>query len=268
MTLLGQNSPVPERYAPEILDPIPRALARDQLGLDEAALPFQGEDIWHAWELAWLGPEGQPRTGVARLRLPVTTRNLVESKSLKLYLNSLNQSRFDSSEALIATLERDLGKVAGGEVAVEVLSLDSAELSITPLPGECIDGQPVAAPAAEPAAALLRGGPAPGMHQVLHSNALRSLCPVTAQPDWATVIVWLEGGEVEPASLLRYLGAYRNHQEFHEQCVERIFQDIRTLVPEGDLSVMALYTRRGGLDINPWRSTSGNPPPRLRSARQ
>ena len=267
MTLLGKNSPVPAQYAPEILDPIPRGLARGSLGLDAEALPFVGEDVWHAWELAWLEPEG-PRNGVGRFTLPSSTANLIESKSLKLYLNSLNQAEFDSGETLRQTLHQDLSAVAEGPVDVEILALDSPDLAITPIPGQCVDGEVLENRADEPSAALLRASPAQGSRQVLHSHAMRSLCPVTAQPDWATVVVWLEDAQLAPASLLSYLYAFRHHREFHEQCVERMFRDLRQACGDAPLSVQALYTRRGGLDINPWRSTGQARSPRLRCARQ
>jgi 7-cyano-7-deazaguanine reductase len=238
------------------------------LGLDSGALPFQGEDVWHAWELSWLGPEGEPCTAVARFRVPAGTANLVESKSLKLYLNSLNGTVFSSREVLRETLQSDLSAVAEGPVGVDILGLESAQLAVTPMPGLCIDGTVPRQPAEKPGADLLSVDPSPGENQVLHSNALRSLCPVTAQPDWATVVLWLEDFRLEPDSLMSYLYAFRSHQEFHEQCVERIFCDLRSVCDSGSLSVLALYTRRGGLDINPWRSSGQESCPRLRSARQ
>jgi 7-cyano-7-deazaguanine reductase len=267
VTLLGKNSPVPASYAPDILSPIPRAAARAALGLQPDALPFSGEDVWHAWELAWLEPGGRPRYAVGRFTLASTTANLVESKSLKLYLNSLNQTAFDSPESLRETLQQDLSRVAQGSVAVELLHLDAPELAITPLPGECIDGYSPGTIAAEPSSGLLSAEAAPGTQQVLHSHALRSLCPVTAQPDWASVIVCLQGTQLEPGSLLTYLCAFRNHQEFHEQCVERMFCDLSRACG-GLVSVQALYTRRGGIDINPWRSSQPGNAPRLRTSRQ
>ncbi|MEP5765612.1 MAG: NADPH-dependent 7-cyano-7-deazaguanine reductase QueF [Halieaceae bacterium] len=269
MTLLGQNSPVPERYAPELLFAIPRAEARDSLGLDPEQLPFRGEDVWHAWELAWLAPGSQPRLAVGRFSIPASSPSLVESKSFKLYLNSLNQEQFDSAAGLANTLVADLSTVAGAAVSVEILELEDAALAITPLPGECIDNCSLQAVVEEPKAELLlleKCGD--GEEQVLHSHALRSLCPVTAQPDWASVIVHVGGARVDPASLLTYIHAYRRHQEFHEQCVERMFSDLQEAGACGHLSVQALYTRRGGLDINPWRSTDAGPAPRLRTARQ
>jgi 7-cyano-7-deazaguanine reductase len=268
VTLLGKNSPVPEHYAPEILDPIPRALGRAAIGLDGYELPFVGEDVWHAWELAWLDPGGRPRTGVGRFTLPASTVNLVESKSLKLFLNSLNQTEFASAEALRDTLCADLSAVVAGSVEVEILAIDSAELTVTEIPGQNVDGEAIGEVADEPSATLLHVTSVPGEKQVMHSHVMRSLCPVTAQPDWATVVVWIENAHLAPASLLAYLAAFRNHQDYHEQCVERIFRDLREACEDAPLSVQALYTRRGGIDINPWRSSRTARSPRLRAARQ
>ena len=267
MTLLGRSTAVPRHYAPEILDPIARQPGRDALGLDEASLPFHGEDVWNAWELAWLDENGAARAGVARLVLPCTSPQLIESKSLKLYLHSLNQSRFKTTRQLQATLVTDLSAVAGAGVAVEVLSLDSPLLGPTSLPGECIDFLPCSEFADAPSADLLRRSQGEG-EQVLHSHLLRSLCPITAQPDWATVIVRCAGGHMVPESLLDYINGYRQHQEFHEQCVERMYCDILQACKPATLSVQALYTRRGGLDINPFRSDFETTAENLRLWRQ
>jgi 7-cyano-7-deazaguanine reductase len=265
VTLLGKNTRVPERYAPELLDPIPRQQARIELGFG-ASLPFRGEDVWHAWELAWL-QQGQPRTAVARLVLPCESPNIIESKSLKLYLASLNHTSFASNAELQALLQSDLSATAGAAVSVEILPLDAATLQPGQLPGECIDELAVTASAPAPSADILQAQAGAGT-QVLYSHLLRSLCPVTAQPDWASVIVTCEGAGVSPASLLAYLVSFRNHQEFHEQCVERMFRDIQQACAPGQLSVQALYTRRGGLDINPFRATDAAPAPRRRTLRQ
>ena len=267
MTLLGQNTAIPQHYAPEVLDPIPRQLGRDALGLDKTSLPFHGEDVWNAWELAWLDENGAAHAGVARLVLPCSSPNLIESKSLKLYLHSLNQSRFKTAKELEATLVTDLSAVAGAGVAVEVLSLESPLLGPTALPGDCIDNLPCSEFADKPNADLLRVSEGEG-EQVLHSHLLRSLCPITAQPDWATVIVRCSGAHLVPESLLDYINGYRQHQEFHEQCVERMYCDIQHACNPTALSVQALYTRRGGLDINPFRSSEAVVAPRLRSIRQ
>jgi 7-cyano-7-deazaguanine reductase len=266
VSLLGQNTPVPEKYAPELLFPIARSEGREQLGLS-GDLPFQGEDIWHAWELAWLDADGSPRVAVARLAVPADSPWLIESKSLKLYLNSLNNAPFESRASLVQTLETDLGKVAQAPIRVQILDIAAPELAPTDLPGECIDGEPLPAIPGAPSAEMLQHAPCQG-EQVLHSHILRSLCPVTAQPDWASLVVWIRGVGIVPSSLLGYLRAFRFHQEFHEQCVERIFCDIQKACQPQALSVQALYTRRGGLDINPWRSTEGATAPRMRTPRQ
>jgi 7-cyano-7-deazaguanine reductase len=265
VTLLGKATPTPERYAPELLDPIPREPGRSVLGM-AGVLPFHGEDVWHAWELSWL-EHGLPRAAVARLVLSCDTPNLIESKSLKLYLASLNHTNFASRAELQSVLETDLGKAAGGPVNVEILSLDSAELQASTPPGDCIDSLTMEPQASAPSAEVLAVEPGTN-GQVLYSHLLRSLCPVTAQPDWATVIVSCEGARLQPASLLAYILSFRNHQEFHEQCVERMFRDIQMACAPQRLSVQALYTRRGGLDINPFRATEVMAAPRLRTARQ
>lgn len=265
MTVLGKNTPVPQTYAPELLDPIPRRAARMLLGFDED-LPFQGEDVWHGWELSWREAD-QPRAAVARIVLPCETPNLIESKSLKLYLASLNHTSFADQAELHATLQADLSAVAQGVVSVEILALDSPSLQIDLLPGDCIDQLASGPYAEQPGAEILTIEEGLG-EQVLYSHLLRSLCPVTAQPDWATVIVRCTDAQLNPASLLDYIISFRNHQEFHEQCVERMFRDIHSACSPQRLSVQALYTRRGGLDINPFRCSDMGPAPRLRSSRQ
>ena len=264
MNLLGEQSPVPQRYAPDILHPIPRADGRRVLAPE---VDFHGEDLWHAWELSWLDPEDRPQVAVGRFAFPADTANIVESKSFKLYLNSLNQWQFASVDALRATLASDLSVAAGGPVQVDVLSVDDPGLAPTSLPGVCVDDAPLESAAKEPSAAMLRVSPAVGEVQVLYSHALRSLCPVTAQPDWASVVLRTREVNIEPQSLLSYILGFRQHQEFHEQCVERMFCD---LLAAGlvDFDIQALYTRRGGLDISPWRSTAPGQAPRLRTLRQ
>ena len=266
MTLLGKDSTIPARYAPEILFPIPRAEARERLGIG-AELPFHGEDVWHGWELSWLDADSQPCCAVGRFTFPATSPNLVESKSFKLYLNSLNGERFESTLSLSGTLVADLSGVAGADVEVEILAVDDPALAPMLLPGACIDGRRAARSAEAPDAALLQVEAAAGEVQTVYSHGMRSLCPVTAQPDWATVILTSQDALVEPASLLAYIHAFRGHQEYHEQCVERMFRDLLHAGLE-DFSVQALYTRRGGMDINPWRSTGPGKAPRLRGMRQ
>lgn len=267
--LLGRQVEYTDVYAPQLLQPIPRQQGRTALGLDSRALGFHGEDVWHAYELSWLDPGGRPRVAAARLVIPAFSPNLVESKSLKLYLNSVNNTVFRDETALQRTLAEDISTAVGAAVELELLSCDDPSLAGIQAPGECIDGAAFSAPEGEPSASLLlRSIPGRTVTQVLHSHLLRSLCPVTAQPDWATVIVEYTGPALDQASLLQYVVAFRRHQEFHEQCVERIFCDIRAAVSPTSLSVHALYTRRGGLDICPWRSTEDGAAPRFRLNRQ
>lgn len=266
--LLGRQVEYTDVYAPQLLQPIPRQHGRTVLGLEAGALAFHGEDVWHAYELSWLDPDGRPRVAAARLVIPAVSPNLVESKSLKLYLNSVNNTAFHDVSALQRTLVGDISQAVGAPVELELLSCDDPSLAGITAPGECIDQAAYAAVEGEPAASLLRAVPGSEVTQVLHSHLLRSLCPVTAQPDWATLIVDYTGPQLNQASLLQYVVAFRRHQEFHEQCVERIFCDISAAVSPRELSVQALYTRRGGLDICPWRSTGNGMAPRYRLNRQ
>lgn len=261
--LLGQQVPVSEHYAPELLYPIARSQARDSLGINSDELPFTGLDLWHAYELSWLDGLGRPTAFVGRFSVPAESPNLVESKSFKLYLNSLNQHRFTSPEAAVATICHDVGCAAGAEVALELFSVDDSALAGLSLPGECLDTLEVAwtgtAPQAEQLSCVSDSGT-----QTLYTHLLRSLCPVTGQPDWATLWLHMEGAQLETKSLLEYLLSYRNHQEFHEQCVERVFRDLQAVCQPSELHVQAFYTRRGGLDITPFRSTGGRQPlPRM-----
>lgn len=252
--LLGKHTPVVEQYAPELLYPIPRSLARDGLGLADPA-PFHGADIWHAYELSWLDATGRPVARVGRFEVPATTPNIVESKSFKLYLNSLNNTLFDSDSAALQTICGDIGAAAGGPVSLQLFGVDDAVLAGAQLQGECIDDEPAAALQGEPDIAMLELLPGEGGDNRLYSHLLRSLCPVTGQPDWATVLIHWRGPALRRASLLRYVLAYRNHQEFHEQCVERMYRDLQAVLTPETLFIQAFYTRRGGLDINPWRAS-------------
>tara|TARA_R110002072_G_scaffold282075_1_gene444820 strand:- start:287 stop:1108 length:822 start_codon:yes stop_codon:yes gene_type:complete len=264
---LGRITASAEHYSPELLYPIPRQQGRQLLPIASYPGASLGEDVWHLWELSWLGPQGLPQARVGRLHIPATSANLVESKSLKLYLNSLNMTVFDSDEELVATVCTDVAAVVGSPVRLHLLGLDDSALAVRALPGENIDMHVPEATPAIPDAGLLRAGDAV-QEQVYHSHLLRSLCPVTAQPDWASVIIRLRGRALAPASLLAYLLGFRQHQEFHEQCVERMFCDLSAACETTQLSVQALYCRRGGLDINPWRCSQASAAPLLRCARQ
>ncbi|MEQ5801618.1 NADPH-dependent 7-cyano-7-deazaguanine reductase QueF [Halomonas sp. H10-9-1] len=265
---LGRESAYPERYDAGLLYPIPRAANRAPLGIEEGALPFVGEDEWHAFEVSWLNARGKPVVAVARFRVPAQSPCLIESKSWKLYLNGFNQSRFASREAVIETLERDLAQVAGAAVSVELFAVDDEALAPRRLPGECLDDLDIAIDDYTPSAEHLRVGDEV-VEETLHSHLLKSNCPVTGQPDWGSVLIRYRGPRLDREGLLRYLVGYRQHQDFHEHCVEHIFMDLMARARPERLLVLARYVRRGGLDISPWRATPGERPPApLRLSRQ
>jgi len=258
---LGQHTDYPQQYAPELLCPIPRAPARDALGITDA-LPFSGEDRWTGYEISWLNASGKPQVAMGMFILPADSPAMVESKSFKLYLNSLNQAVFKGQAELQACLVRDLSRVVGMAVQVELQSLEAslapAFIVAEPLDGECLDTLDVAIEHYQPAPELLhlsdntKNGP---IHELLYSHLLKSNCPVTGQPDWATVFIEYYGEAIDRAGLLRYIISFREHQGFHENCVERLFMDISRCCAPQQLCVYARYTRRGGLDINPLRSS-------------
>ena len=265
---LGRESAYPEHYDAGLLFSIPRQANRAPLGLDDAALPFEGEDEWHAFELSWLDAKGKPIVAVARFRLPADSPSLIESKSWKLYLNSFNQTRFDSREAVIDTLGRDLAQAAGAPVAVALFGVEDDALMPRALPGECLDDLDVSIEHYTPTPELLEVGEEI-VEETLHSHLLKSNCPVTGQPDWGSVLIRYRGPRLEREALLKYLISYRQHQDFHEHCVEHLFVDLMARARPERLLVMARYVRRGGLDISPWRGTPGERPPTpLRLARQ
>ena len=267
---LGKPTSYRDEYDPALLCPFPRQPKRAELGL-QTELPFHGIDLWNAYELSWLDGQGKPVVAMAEFRFPCTSPFLIESKSFKLYLNSLNQTRFADFAAVATTLERDLGKAGGAPVAVRLLPL--AELigtSLATLPGRCLDNLDIAIDRYDYAPQLLDGAASPGavVEETLHSHLLKSNCLVTRQPDWASVLIRYRGPAIDPAALLRYLVSFRRHSEFHEQCVERIFTDLLQRCRPEQLTVYARYTRRGGLDINPFRSNFEADLPNWRLARQ
>jgi 7-cyano-7-deazaguanine reductase len=266
---LGKASEGSRQYAPELLYEIPRSRAREALGLGQGILPFTGSDIWHAYELSWLDHDGKPCVYTGIIDIPADSPNLVESKSLKLYLNSLNEHRFSSTDAAVETIRKDLSRATGAEVDVSVFELGDGAFSGTSAPGQCIDGGSLTQAADAPERSLLRVEEGAAVTETLHSHLLRSLCPVTAQPDWATVVIEYTGRRLERSALLSYIVAFRRHQGFHEQCVEQMFLDLAAVTEAVDLTVQALYTRRGGLDISPWRTTdAGRRAPTFRLDRQ
>ncbi|WP_342594039.1 NADPH-dependent 7-cyano-7-deazaguanine reductase QueF [Salinicola lusitanus] len=263
---LGRESAYPERYDAGLLFPIERAANRAPLGIEAASLPFVGGDEWWAFELSWLDPRGKPVVAVARFRLPADSPCLIESKSWKLYLNGFNQTTFADRDAVIELLQRDLSAAAGAPVTVELFGVDDPALAPAPLPGDDIDELDVAIDRYTPAPELLACDEGDIVEETLHSHLLKSNCPVTGQPDWGSVLIAYRGPRLDRAALLRYIVSYRQHQDFHEHCVEHIFVDLMARCRPERLLVMARYVRRGGLDINPWRATPGwtpELPPRL-----
>lgn len=238
------------------------------MGIGDTA-PFSGVDIWNVWDLSWLGPYGRPEAATAEIVIPADSEQIVESKSLKLYLGSLAMTRYDSSEHLAAVLVDDLETVLGTEIALKLRPPRQTDGRRTRrMPGECLDGMDVGCEVYDVDPDLLQTGAGDFVREDLYSNLLRSLCPVTGQPDLASVLVSYAGPRIERESLLRYLVSYRRHADYHEACVERVFMDVMERCrPEG-LSVYARYQRRGGIDINPFRSNFEQPPKNLRLWRQ
>jgi 7-cyano-7-deazaguanine reductase len=255
---LGKTSEYVATYTPTLLFAIPRAAKWAELGLTAQTLPYQGVDLWNCYELSWLTPSGKPVVAIAEFAFPADSPNIIESKSFKLYLNSLNQSPFATRDDLAEVLRRDLSAAASAPVTVKLRSLSEVEAQgIARLPGVCIDELDVSIEGySQPQPELLRCEPQRLMSESLHSHLLRSNCPVTGQPDWGTVVVEYTGAALDHGSFLRYLVSFRQHADFHEQCVERIFLDLQRLLQPQALTVYARYLRRGGLDINPYRSMS------------
>lgn len=274
---LGKTSTYADQYDPTLLFPLPRAPKRAELGLSGATLPFMGADWWTAYELSWLNPRGKPQVALAHIMVPSETPNIIESKSLKLYLNSFNNSVFDSAQAVQERLRADVGEalwrgeMVRSSVGLKLLLPEQfGRETVQALDGLSLDRLDVECTDYTPAPHLLSAdhSQAP-MSEVLVSDLFKSNCLVTGQPDWASVQIAYTGAPIDHAGLLRYLVSFRNHNEFHEQCVERIFMDVWTRCKPVKLGVYARYTRRGGLDINPWRSSHPQQPPaNVRTARQ
>ena len=267
---LGKPVEYSEHYDPQLLQAVPRSLSREQIGLSANNLPFHGFDIWNGYELSWITPKGLPRVAILVCKVPFNSPNLIESKSFKLYLNSLNQSIFESTNKLKAVITSDLSNIAGADVDVTIIPVqDFPTLSIGDLAGDIIDNQDIEIDYNGLSPNVLR------LHQnhaeceeTLVSHLLKSNCLITNQPDWASVQIRYCGAKICRESLLRYLISFRQHNEFHEQCVERIFNDIMHRCKPAKLSVYARYTRRGGLDINPFRSNFESSCDNIRLARQ
>lgn len=265
---LGHAAAYADGYDPGLLFPVDRAPQRAELGFP-AALPFRGADVWTAYELSWLDGAGKPQVAIATFTVPAASPRIVESKSVKLYLTAFNQARFAAASEVAATIARDLTAATGAPVAVAVTLPDRfAAVPRGELAGECLDELPIAIDryAYDPGTLAASG---PDVTETLFTRLFRSVCPVTGQPDYGSVQIAYRGTRIDRAGLLRYLVSFRRHEGFHEHCVERIFADLwRRCRPEA-LAVHARFTRRGGVDINPYR-TSGteSPPPNARTARQ
>jgi len=269
---LGKSSAYQSQYTPELLFPIPRLQKREEIGLGEGArLPFFGVDIWNAYELSWLNMRGKPQVAIATITAPADSPNIVESKSFKLYLNSFNQTKLAGTEALTELLRQDLSAAFGAPVHVTITTPDQfGALKMGELDGTLLDRLDVEIDQYLPSPELLSANvnEAP-VEETLVSHLLKSNCLVTGQPDWGTVQIRYVGPQIEQEGLLKYLIGFREHNEFHEQCVERIFMDVLRQCKPTKLAVYARYTRRGGLDINPWRANfSTGKPGNLRTARQ
>ena len=267
---LGKSSEYIATYTPSLLFPIPRAGKWAELGLSAETLPYKGMDYWNCFELSWLLPSGKPVVAIGEFSIPADSPCIIESKSFKLYLNSLNQTPFASIAELVACLENDLGAAAGKPVGVRVRTLHEVqEEGLSALPGICIDELDISVSSyAYPQPELLRCDDLRVVEESVHSHLLKSNCPVTSQPDWGSVAVHYRGAALDHASLLAYLVSFRQHSDFHEQCVERIFMDLQRLLKPQTLTVFARYVRRGGLDINPYRSTETLTPDNARLVRQ
>jgi 7-cyano-7-deazaguanine reductase len=270
---LGKPTTYQAEYDPSLLFPIPRAGKREEIGITEGStLPFFGVDIWNAYEVSWLNMRGKPQVGIATFTVPADSPNIVESKSFKLYLNSYNQTKVTSAEALVDMLRADLSDAFGSSVQVTLATPDAfAGQRMGELEGLSLDRLDIEVDSYEPHPSLLKADFEEAIvEEKFVSNLLKSNCLVTGQPDWGSVQIHYVGAPIDQEHLLKYLIGFRNHNEFHEQCVERIFMDILRQCKPQKLAVYARYTRRGGLDINPWRSnfTTGQRPPNLRGARQ
>nr|WP_314232458.1 NADPH-dependent 7-cyano-7-deazaguanine reductase QueF [uncultured Moraxella sp.] len=269
--ILGQSTHYPKTYAPDMLYPIPRALGRIKLALPADALSI-GMDWWQVFEMSWLNSHGISQVAMARLAIPATSNYIVESKSLKLYFNSLNFTEFDNQQAVKATVEKDLSACLKTDVTLEIFEVNIANsLPISAPQGDCIDNAldssdkkiAIVSDVDPSSLTVAHQGAADSQLQILHSHLLRSNCPVTNQPDWGTLEIQIDSQPIDRAGLLEYILSFRQHNGFHEQCVEQIFSDLTQVFAPKKLMVRAWYTRRGGIDINPCRVSDISllPPP-------
>ena len=250
---LGRETAYPNKYQPDLLFPIARSESRESYLSGE--LPFDGADIWNAWELTWLKPAGLPVVATAQITIPADSPNLIESKSLKLYLNSFAMSQFKDAKEVQGRIAEDLASCLGANISVQIQMLDEIPSSaVSRLPGLCLDTLPAAPTSWEPDPTLLKIDSGTSIEEDLHSHLLRSLCPVTGQPDIGSIGIHYCGPRIDHGTLLQYIVSFREHKAFHEACVERMFVDILKRCQPERLGIFARYQRRGGIDINPMRS--------------
>ena len=273
---LGKASAYIDQYDASLLFPLPRETKRREIGIT-GSVPFLGADLWTAFELSWLNPKGKPQVALAHITIPCESTHIVESKSFKLYLNSFNNTRFESADTVRERIKADVSTAIwhGGALlasaGVKILLPEAFDREpVHELDGLCIDRLDVDCSLYQPAPELLSAA----LHEqpvteTLTSHLLKSNCLVTGQPDWGSVQISYSGPQIDQAGLLQYIVSFRNHNEFHEQCVERIYMDLMARCKPTKLAVYARYTRRGGLDINPWRTSHPQQPPaNVRTARQ
>lgn len=269
---LGKTTDYISQYNANLLQGVPRSLNRDSLSLTADNLPFHGEDVWYGYELSWLNSKGKPIVAVAEFRFPCTSSHIIESKSFKLYLNSFNQSKFASWQNVQETLTKDLSAIAGADAKVSLYAVDDCPaLAIENSSAICIDDLDISIESFNLEPEVLKSATNQNEETVseqLVCHLLKSNCLITNQPDWASVYINYSGKKISHESLLRYLISFRQHNEFHEQCVERIYCDIQKFCQVNELTIFARYTRRGGLDINPFRSSHATTAPNLRTIRQ
>jgi 7-cyano-7-deazaguanine reductase len=264
---LGKKSVYVEHYSPDQLYPVPRTLARSKIGLG-AQLPFHGVDIWSGYELSWLNPKGKPEVAIADLFFPYSSPNVVESKSLKLYLNSFNQSHFESLAQVQQVIYKDLSHIVESDLELQLFPLSELRTRILKdFSGVCLDILDVETNVYEIDKGFLKTSPLE-VEETVYTDLLKSNCMATGQPDWGSVHLRYLGPKIDHAGLLKYFISFRRHVGFAEHCVEQIFYDILTQCRPKKLTVYGRYTRRGGLDINPFRSNFEQAPTNIRQFRQ
>jgi len=269
---LGQKTVYVQTYTPDLLYPVPRTLARDKTGIF-GALPFHGVDIWNAFEISWLNAKGKPEIALAELTFPCTSENIVESKSLKLYLNSFNQTRFDSFETVAKVIEGDLKKIICEEIEVKLYPHSHFEkTALEGFSGVCLDNLDIETTTYQVERKFLfieeEDTKKEDVEETLYTDLFKSNCLATGQPDWGSLWIHYVGKRINHEGLLKYLISFRDHSGFAEHCVEQIYYDIMQQCSPKNLSVYGRYTRRGGLDINPFRSNFESNPTNIRQVRQ